>query len=152
MGYLRKWSKEEGGGIYVTEFLGHSMSVAIKPRGSRIEGRPRGVAGGGNQKCAPFIKRNVKNAHPQAERRRIERRPRGVRGGWGSKKRTLRQKVRQKGDPLGRKSSFGMELSRPQGPPFPPERNAVFAKSNEFSRAFCDMSDLTPKRRGVGEK
>ena len=66
--------------------------------------------------------------------------------------RTLRQKVRQKCVPLGRKSSFGMELSRPQGPPFPPERNAEFVKSIEFYDAFCDMSDLISKRRwGRGE-
>ena len=71
----------------------------------------------GGQKCVPFVKKCVKNATPKAE----SRRPRGVRGGWGSKERTLRQKVRQKGVPLGKKSSFGMELSRPRGPPFPVE-------------------------------
>ena len=37
----------------------------------------------------------------------------------GSKMRPLKQKVHQKCDPLNRKSSFGMEMSRPQGPPLP---------------------------------
>ena len=67
----------------------------------------------------------------------------------------LGRKVRQKHVPLGKKSfpsSFGMELSRPRGPHLPPERNAELAKSIEFYHAFCDMSDLPYKRRGVGER
>ena len=58
-------------------------------------------------------------------------RPRGERGGWGPEMRTLRQKVCQKCVPLGRKSSFGMELSRPRRPPSRPSETLNL--SNPFS-------------------
>ena len=73
----------------------------------------------------------VKDDHPSSEsaskmrtlRQKVDVELDDARVGWrmekGSKMRTLRQKVCQKCNPLGRKSSSGMELSRPQGPLLP---------------------------------
>ena len=72
-----------------------------------------------------------------------------------SKTCTLKQKVRQKHVPLGKKSApVRLRDVTPGilGTPSGLEENASFVILDEFSREFGDLLDRTPKRRGVGER
>ena len=69
-----------------------------------------------------------------------------------SKTRTLKQKVRQKHVPLGKKSGPRCGPGDIADTPSGFEQNGGFVILDEFSRAFGDLLDRTPKRRGVGER